>query len=103
MIVCSTLRVAAASPPANLAMWFRLRIKLAANTVLYSVLKAISDFAIVRSIIAIAKLLRFEARSGCHHIGKFGSEPLRIGQKIGIQTNLEDGISFRLAGQLCVD
>src|SRR6516162_9721585 len=103
MIVCSPLRVATVSPPANLTVWSRLRIKLAANTVLYSVLQTISDTAIVGSIIGIAKLLWFEVRSGRHHIGKFGSVSLRVGQQIGIQTYLEYGISFRLASELRVD
>jgi hypothetical protein len=102
MVIYSPFRVAVAPPAANLAMRSRLGVKLAA-ALLHSPFEAISDSAIVRSIIRIPEHLRFEARSGRHYVSKFGRELLRVRQQVGIQAYLEDGIPFCLARELRID
>src|SRR6516164_7780400 len=82
VIVCSPLRFAVASPPANLAVRFWVRIKLAANTVFYSALKTISDPAIIGSIVVITERLSFEVRTRRHHVGEVGCDLLRRAQQI---------------------
>ena len=96
-------RVAVTSPAANLAVWSRFGVKFSVATAQCSPLKAISDSAVVRSIIQKPECLWFEARSGRHHVSEFGREVLRVRQKIGIQAYLEDGIPFCLASELRIN
>jgi hypothetical protein len=51
MVVCSAFRIASAPPPANLAVRFGFRIKLIVHPVLYCLLKATADAAIICGVI----------------------------------------------------
>ena len=103
MVVVAAAPVTDLPPPPNVTMLDRQRIWGFCRRGLNSFCKRTLYFSEVRSVIGEAITLWRKFRPGRNDIHVFRWQSLCFGNKIGVETKLQDGACLCLASQLCVD